>query len=274
MRFEIEAITSKARRSRRELRGVVVALLLLGCSTHLAFAHSTLSLPATPAPSPSPVDVVVVKPASAEAPEVAHAPVAWMPPSRRGCLRTARCNASRRVPRPSAKDVERAAALGLGDDHSARTLLAAPPRTEWVQAVQAAPAADLLWPVHEGRFGRGVGRTRERRIRRIPHQGVDIVAPQGSSIRAVNDGVVAYSDNGIHGYGNLVVLVHADGTSTHYAHCSATFVVAGQRVRRGEIIAEVGATGLARGAHLHFEWRSGARYRDPMPVFVGRPTRG
>ena len=123
----------------------------------------------------------------------------------------------------------------------------------------------------DGRFGRGVGRTRERRIRRIPHQGVDIVAPQGSPILAVNDGVVAYSDNGIHGYGNLVVLVHADGTSSHYAHCHATFVVAGQRVQRGEVIAEVGATGLARGPHLHFEWRSGARYRDPSPRFADRP---
>ena len=132
-------------------------------------------------------------------------------------------------------------------------------------AVASEPAADLLWPVPEGRFGRGVGRTRERRIRRIPHQGVDIVAPQGSPILAVNDGVVAYS--------NLVVLVHADGTSSHYAHCHATFVVAGQRVQRGEVIAEVGATGLARGPHLHFEWRSGARYRDPAPRFTGRPPR-
>ena len=74
MRFEIEAITSKARRSRRELRGVVVALMLLGCSTHLAFAHSTLSLPATPAPSPSPVDVVVVKAASAGLGDGFHRP--------------------------------------------------------------------------------------------------------------------------------------------------------------------------------------------------------
>jgi len=273
MRREIEAITSKARKSRRELRGVVVALLTLGCSTHLAFAHATLDLPASPVAQVAPEPAVVVAPPEEQAVDVARQPRAWMPPSRRGCLHTARCNATRRVPRPSAKDAERAEALGVGDDQAGRSLLSAPPRAEWVEAVQSEPASDLLWPVPEGRFGRGVGRTRERRIRRIPHQGVDIVAPQGSPILAVNDGVVAYSDNGIHGYGNLVVLVHADGTSSHYAHCHATFVVAGQRVQRGEVIAEVGATGLARGAHLHFEWRSGARYRDPAPHFSGRPPR-
>ena len=273
MRREIEAITSKARRSRRELRGVVVALLLLGCSTHLAFAHATLNVPASAVLDAQAAEPVVASTEREEPVDVAHQAREWMPPSRRGCLRMARCNATRRVPRPSAEDAERAVALGVGDDHAARSLLVVPPRAEWVTAVASEPAADLLWPVPEGRFGRGVGRTRERRIRRIPHQGVDIVAPQGSPILAVNDGVVAYSDNGIHGYGNLVVLVHADGTSSHYAHCHATFVVAGQRVQRGEVIAEVGATGLARGPHLHFEWRSGARYRDPAPRFTGRPPR-
>ena len=272
MKFEFHDITQKARRSRRELRGVVVVLLLLGCSTHLAFAHSTISLPPTPTPAmpAEPITIVVAKAEpSVEPLSMAHEPSAWMPQSRRGCRGASRCNPHRRVPQPSAKDAERAAALGLGDDHAARTLLIAAPRAEWVAAVESEAASEMLWPVSEGHFGRGVGRTRERPLRRIPHEGVDIVAPEGAAIRAVNDAIVAYSDNGIRGYGNLVILVHADGTTTHYAHCNATYVVAGQRVRRGEVIAEVGATGLARGAHLHFEWRSGAHYRDPMPVFVG-----
>ncbi len=270
MKFEIQDITQKARRSRRELRGVVVVLLLLGCSTHLAFAHSTINLPPTPELPDEPIAIVVAKAEPSDARlDGAHEPNAWMPQSRRGCRGAARCNPLRRVPQPSAKDAERAATLGLGDDHAARVLLISAPRAEWVAAVESEAAPEMLWPVSEGHFGRGVGRTRERRLRRIPHEGVDIVAPEGAAIRAVNDAVVAYSDNGIHGYGNLVILVHADGTTTHYAHCNATYVVAGQRVHRGEVIAEVGATGLARGAHLHFEWRSGAHYRDPMPVFVG-----
>ncbi len=273
MKLELQDIVKKARQSRRELRGVVVALLVLGCSAHLAFAHSTINVLPSPAPAPAPRVVAITKSEPDAALRTVHLPGAWMPPSRRGCVRTARCNATRRVPQPSRKDAEFAASLGLGDDHTARTLLEEPPRAEWVAAVGSTPVAGMLWPVAEGHFGRGVGRTRQRPLSRIPHEGIDIAAPVGADIHAVNDGLVAYSDNGIHGYGNLVILVHADGTTTHYAHCSATFVVAGQRVRRGEIIAQVGATGLARGAHLHFEWRRGPSYRDPMPFFVGAVLR-
>ena len=274
MKLELQDLVKKARQSRRELRGVVVALLVLGCSARLAFAHSTINVLPSPAPAAEPpVVVVVTKSEPGDALAVVHQPGAWMPPSRRGCVRTARCNAMRRVPQPSRKDAEFAASLGLGDDRTARLLLETPPRAEWIAAVGSAPVSGMLWPVTEGHFGRGVGRTRRRPLTRIPHQGVDIGAPVGSDIRAVNDGLVAYSDNGIHGYGNLVILVHADGTTTHYAHCSATFVVAGQRVLRGEVIAQVGATGLARGAHLHFEWRRGSSYRDPMPFFVGAVLR-
>lgn len=268
MKFELHDLVTKARKSRRELRGVIVLLLTVGCSAHLAFAHVTVDLPVAPALRPALSALFVAKEEPPELLDLVHQPASWRPPSHRGCRGTARCNPLRRVPEPSAKDAERAASLGLGDDHAARYLLGEPPRAEWVAEVGGPVSSAMLWPVSEGHFGRGVGRTRERRLRSIPHQGVDIVAPEGSRIRAVNDGLVAYSDNGVHGYGNLVILVHADGTTTHYAHCSAAFVVAGQRVRRGEIIAAVGATGLARGAHLHFEWRSGVHYLDPMPKFV------
>ena len=134
MRREIEAITSKARRSRRELRGVVVALLLLGCSTHLAFAHATLNVPASAVLPAEDAEPVVAKTEREESVDVARQPREWMPPSRRGCLRMARCNPTRRVPRPSADDAERAAALGVGDDQAARSLLVVPPRAEWVAA--------------------------------------------------------------------------------------------------------------------------------------------
>jgi murein DD-endopeptidase MepM/ murein hydrolase activator NlpD len=102
------------------------------------------------------------------------------------------------------------------------------------------------------------------------HNGVDIGAREGAPVRAVNDGLVAYSFNGMSGYGNSVLLLHADGSVTLYAHCRATYVFAGQRVRRGQVIAEVGETGLARGAHLHFEWRRDGQPLNPIPHFVGR----
>ena len=89
--------------------------------------------------------------------------------------------------------------------------------------------------------------------------------------RAANDGLVVYSDNGMRGYGNVVVLIHRDASTTLYAHCRATYVAAGELVRRGQIIAAVGATGLAHGPHLHFEWRVAGQTRDPLRRFVGRP---
>ena len=66
------------------------------------------------------------------------------------------------------------------------------------------------------------------------------------------------------GYGNLLVLLHADGTTTHYAHCRAIYAAPGQLVMRGQAVAEVGATGLPIIPHLHFEWRRRGRPLDPL----------
>lgn len=208
-------------------------------------------------------------------------PEAWRASVGRQCRRYRGrrfCDGPRRVPEPHGPAAELAQRLGLDDEANVtRTLLRAPPRPEWVQAVQGEPSAGLLWPVPEGRFWRGFGvhravsRRRGRRSRqRVMHKGVDIGAEIGTPMRAVNAGLVLYSNNGMRGYGNTVVLLHADGTITLYAHCNATYVFAGERVARGQVIAEVGATGLAQGPHLHFEWRRDGRPIDPLPHFVGR----
>lgn len=105
------------------------------------------------------------------------------------------------------------------------------------------------------------------------HNGVDIGAAVGAPIVAVNDGLVVYSDNGMHGYGNAVLIVHPDGAVSMYAHCTETYVVAGRLVRRGEVIAAVGETGITHGPHLHFEYRSGGSLEDPLPLFVHIPER-
>jgi murein DD-endopeptidase MepM/ murein hydrolase activator NlpD len=102
---------------------------------------------------------------------------------------------------------------------------------------------------------------------------VDIVAEPGTRVRAANDGLVAYSDNGVRGMGNLLILVHPDGATTFYAHLRAAYVFAGEKVRRGEVIGEVGNTGLSRGPHLHFEWRRRGHPRDPARRFADRPQR-
>jgi hypothetical protein len=60
------------------------------------------------------------------------------------------------------------------------------------------------------------------------------------------------------------MLIHADGSVTSYAHCRALYVFAGQQVTRGQVVGEVGTTGLAHGPHLHFEVRRDGRVRNPM----------
>jgi murein DD-endopeptidase MepM/ murein hydrolase activator NlpD len=88
--------------------------------------------------------------------------------------------------------------------------------------------------------------------------GVDLGAPQGTVIRAAASGTVLISkSNGTwnKGYGNYVVITHANGTQTLYAHLSRGVVAVGQEVMQGQIIGYVGSTGLSTGYHLHFEVR-------------------
>jgi murein DD-endopeptidase MepM/ murein hydrolase activator NlpD len=110
-----------------------------------------------------------------------------------------------------------------------------------------------------------------RRVRtELPHNGVDIGAPEGAVVRAAADGLVVYSDNGLLGYGNCVMILHGGGMLTLYAHNQQTTVQAGWFVKRGERIGLVGKTGYAWGPHLHFELRDNGRLRDPIHKFVGQ----
>ena len=102
------------------------------------------------------------------------------------------------------------------------------------------------------------------------HDGIDLAAPVGTPIRAVLGGIVIFS--GVYkGYGKLVVIEHDGGRlTTHYAHCDALLVSVGERVLRGAVIARVGRTGRATGAHLHFELRDGGKPIDPLQYIRGQ----
>jgi murein DD-endopeptidase MepM/ murein hydrolase activator NlpD len=95
------------------------------------------------------------------------------------------------------------------------------------------------------------------------HDGIDIPAPRGTPVVAVDDGVVIYSDDGIRGYGNMIVIAHGDDLFTVYAHNRKNKVDKGDRVERGQLIAEVGNTGRSTGPHLHFEIRVKNKVRNP-----------
>lgn len=99
------------------------------------------------------------------------------------------------------------------------------------------------------------------------HKGIDYAAPTGTGVKAAADGTVAFAGwQG--GYGNVIFLQHDGSYSTVYGHLSAFAkgLRQGQRVRQGEIIGRVGATGMATGPHLHYEFRFNGVQRDPLKV--------
>ncbi len=97
-----------------------------------------------------------------------------------------------------------------------------------------------------------------------PHEGIDIAAPVGTPILAPAKGVVRFAGMRRGGYGNTVEIDHGFGYQTRFAHASRILVRSGQKVERGQIIAEVGATGLVSGPHLHYEVEVNGRAVDPL----------
>lgn len=99
------------------------------------------------------------------------------------------------------------------------------------------------------------------------HKGVDYAAPMGTRIKATADGTVAFV--GVqNGYGNVVMLQHPGGITTVYGHLQhfASGLRKGQKVSQGDIIGQVGMSGMATGPHLHYEFRIHGEHRDPLKV--------
>jgi len=102
------------------------------------------------------------------------------------------------------------------------------------------------------------------------HDGIDIVARQGTQVKASRSGHVIYAGNGISGYGNLVILSHPGKFSTVYAHLSKIDVKKGQFVSRSQRVGRVGKTGRATNPHLHFEIRSNRVPVNPLLYLQGQ----
>ena len=97
--------------------------------------------------------------------------------------------------------------------------------------------------------------------------------PEGTPVKASDDGVVAYAGNELKGYGNLVLVRHSNGYVTAYAHASELMVKRGDSVKRGQMIAKSGQTGNVSSPQLHFEIRKGATPVDPMQHLARRRSR-
>lgn len=199
-------------------------------------------------------------------------PRAWLPTRGDECHEYRAltiCEGPRMVPRPFGEAARRAAELGLGGRQTAETLLHHRPPVDWILEVRGQHSDMFHWPIEDGHgenVWRGLSPGSDDESE-PPHNGVDIGAAAGTRIVAVANGLTAYSDNELSGYGNMMLIIHVDGTVSLYAHCRANYLFPGQLVRAGQIIGEVGETGITHGAHLHFEHRENGEPRNPLPRF-------
>ncbi len=172
------------------------------------------------------------------------------------------------VPRAEAPAVVAAGDPAVADSpHSAR-LAETAEQADRKNAVKAEGSTAAMpsfgWPVH-GRIIAAFG----PKPNGLQNDGINLAVPEGTAIRAAEDGVVAYAGNELKGYGNLVLLRHADGFVTAYANASKILVNRGERVKRGQIIARSGETGNVASPQLHFEIRKGTTPLDPMRYLKG-----
>jgi murein DD-endopeptidase MepM/ murein hydrolase activator NlpD len=136
------------------------------------------------------------------------------------------------------------------------------------QPAKAAEATGALptfrWPVR-GRVITSYGAKTNGK----QNDGINVAVPEGTPIKAAEDGVVAYSGNELKGYGNLVLVRHANGYVTEYAHASELMVKRGEPIKRGQVIAKSGQSGEVGSPQLHFEIRKGSTPVDPLQFLNG-----
>jgi murein DD-endopeptidase MepM/ murein hydrolase activator NlpD len=150
--------------------------------------------------------------------------------------------------------------------HSARVATPEAPAQE--STVKTAEPAGALpsfrWPVR-GRVIASFGPTPNG----LQNDGINLAVPEGTPVKAAEDGVVAYAGNELKGYGNLVLVRHSNGFVTAYAHASDILVKRGETVKRGQVIAHSGQTGNVTSPQLHFEIRKGSTPVDPSQYLNG-----
>jgi murein DD-endopeptidase MepM/ murein hydrolase activator NlpD len=130
--------------------------------------------------------------------------------------------------------------------------------------IKADATPTFRWPV-KGRVIAGFGPKPNGQ----QNDGINLAVPEGTPVKAAEDGVVAYAGNELKGYGNLVLIRHPNGYVTAYAHAKELLVKRGDPVKRGQVIANSGQTGNVDTPQLHFEVRKGPAPLDPMPLLAG-----
>jgi murein DD-endopeptidase MepM/ murein hydrolase activator NlpD len=141
-----------------------------------------------------------------------------------------------------------------------------------IEALPKAPAragSTFLWPVQGKLISRFGGQQGDRH-----NDGINIGAKRGTKVLAAENGVVAYAGNELRGFGNLLLIKHADGYMTAYAHNDTLLVGRGAKVNKGQPIARVGSTGSVGSPQLHFEIRKGREAVDPLRLLPRQSASG
>ena len=192
-----------------------------------AVGLQTLAVPATAAP-PAPPPAMAEVPAPAAAPQQAAAPAPVTP--------------------VAPQEVALAPQTGAAG-------AAAPAAPQ----PQAAATSGFRWPVR-GKIIAGFGKKADGER----NDGVNLAVPEGTPVKAAEDGTVIYAGNELKSYGNLVLIRHSNGWVSAYAHNKELKVKRGQQVRRGEVVSSSGMTGGVTTPQVHFELRKDATPVDPL----------
>lgn len=138
------------------------------------------------------------------------------------------------------------------------------PQTTLNVALPPREGSRFLWPVRGdilSSFGAKDGG--------LHNDGINIKTRRGEPVKAADAGVVVYADDGLKGYGNLILIRHQGGWVTAYAHNDKILVKRGDSVKRGDVISWAGVTGDVAEAQLHFEIRKGTRAVNPISYLEG-----
>ena len=154
------------------------------------------------------------------------------------------------------------ARLASATETPAAAAAAAPSPVKAAEATGALPT--FRWPVR-GRVVAAYGAKTNGKA----NDGINVAVPEGTPVKAAEDGVVAYAGNELKGYGNLILVRHANGYVTAYAHASELLVKRGETIKRGQTIAKSGQSGEAGSPQLHFEIRKGSTPVDPLQFLNG-----
>jgi murein DD-endopeptidase MepM/ murein hydrolase activator NlpD len=207
------------------------------------YVGQRLMIPGRPdlSPAPAPIRTADIAPATKSVPATKSAPVAIETPAH-------------------APAVKENTAMVKDPELLKTPEIKAPAKPASLETPKVSGAEKFRWPV-SGRVITDFATSKGT--------GINIEVPEGAAVRAAENGTIIYVGNGVEGYGNLILIRHANGYVSAYAHLQSMSVTKGDTVSRGDAIGKAGMSGSVNKPQLHFELRKGATPVDPVPLLAG-----